>query len=198
MEVERRDMLRQTRSRTAQFRAQREDGVRRISGYFAVFDDVYEMWPGVTESIDPHAFDNALSSGDDVRTLIDHLTHLVLGRTVSGTLRLRVDGKGLWGDIDINDDDTDATNLYARVDRGDVNQCSFGFDILDEERSVNEVTGDVHYTIKAVKLYEVSVCTFPAYKGTGVEARAEREKEIKRREFNEWRENQRRRLKHGT
>ena len=198
MEVERRNEQRQIRTRAAEFRAQREDGVRRISGYFAVFDDVYEMWPGVTESIDPHAFDGALSSGEDVRALIDHLTHLVLGRTVPGTLRLRVDGKGLWGDIDINDDDTDATNLYARVDRGDVNQCSFGFDILDEERSVNEATGEVHYTIKAVKLYEVSVCTFPAYKGTGVEARAEREKEIRRREFNEWRENQRRRLRHGT
>lgn len=198
MEVERRDMQRQIRTRATQFRAEQTDGVRRISGYFAVFDDVYEMYPGVTESIDPHAFDNALSSGEDVRALIDHLTHLVLGRTIPDTLRLRVDGKGLWGDIDVNEKDTDATNLYARVERGDVNQCSFGFDILDEERSVNEVTGDVHYTIKAVKLYEVSVCTFPAYKGTGVEARAEREKEIKRREFNEWREKQRRRLKHGT
>lgn len=198
MEVERRDMKRQIRTRATQFRAEQTDGVRRISGYFAVFDDVYEMYPGVTESIDPHAFDNALSSGEDVRALIDHLTHLVLGRTIPDTLRLRVDGKGLWGDIDVNEKDTDATNLYARVERGDVNQCSFGFDILDEERSVNEVTGDVHYTIKAVKLYEVSVCTFPAYKGTGVEARAEREKEIKRREFNEWREKQRRRLKHGT
>ena len=198
MEVERRDMHRQIRTRATQFRAEQTDGVRRISGYFAVFDDVYEMYPGVTESIDPHAFDNALSSGEDVRALIDHLTHLVLGRTIPDTLRLRVDGKGLWGDIDVNEKDTDATNLYARVERGDVDQCSFGFDILDEERSVNEVTGDVHYTIKAVKLYEVSVCTFPAYKGTGVEARAEREKEIKRREFSEWREKQRRRLKHGT
>lgn len=198
MEVERRDMHRQIRTRATQFRAEQTDGVRRISGYFAVFDDVYEMCPGVTENIDPHAFDNALSGGEDVRALIDHLTHLVLGRTIPDTLRLRVDGKGLWGDIDVNEKDTDATNLYARVERGDVNQCSFGFDILDEERSVNEVTGDVHYTIKAVKLYEVSVCTFPAYKGTGVEARAEREKEIKRREFNEWREKQRRRLKHGT
>lgn len=198
MDVERRDMQRQIRTRATQFRAEQTDGVRRISGYFAVFDDVYEMYPGVTESIDPHAFDNALSSGEDVRALIDHLTHLVLGRTIPDTLRLRVDGKGLWGDIDVNEKDTDATNLYARVERGDVNQCSFGFDILDEERSVNEVTGDVHYTIKAVKLYEVSVCTFPAYKGTGVEARAEREKEIKRREFSEWREKQRRRLKHGT
>lgn len=199
MEVERRERWeRQTRSSSTQFRAQREDGLRRISGYFAVFDDVYEMWPGVTESIDPHAFDNVLSGGDDVRALIDHETRLVLGRTGPHTLRMRVDGKGLWCDIDLNENDTDATNLYARVERGDVNQCSFGFDILDEERSVNEVTGDVHYTIKAVKLYEVSVCTFPAYKGTGVEARAEREKEIKRREFSEWREKQRRRLKHGT
>lgn len=198
MEVEKRDMTRQVRSHAAQFRAENTDGVRRISGYFAVFDDVYEMWPGVTESIDPHAFDAALSSGEDVRALIDHLTHLVLGRTVPGTLRLRVDNKGLWGDIDVNENDTDATNLYARVDRGDVSQCSFGFDILDEECSVNEVTGDVHYTIKAVRLYEVSVCTFPAYKGTGVEARAEMEKKIKRRELEAWREKMRRRLGHGT
>lgn len=196
--MERRNEQRQIRSRATQFRAQREDGVRRISGYFAVFGEVYEMWPGVTESIDPHAFDSALGSGEDVRALIDHLTHLVLGRTVPGTLRLRADNKGLWGDIDINEDDTDATNLYARVDRGDVSQCSFGFDILDEERSVNENTGAVHYTIKSVRLYEVSVCTFPAYKGTGVEARAEMEKAIKRRELEALREKMRRRLKHGT
>lgn len=195
--MERRDMKRQIRSRASQFRAEKVDGVRRISGYFAVFDDKYEMWPGVTESIDPHAFDGALSAGEDVRALIDHLTHLVLGRTVPGTLRLRVDGKGLWGDIDVNEKDSDATNLYARVERGDVNQCSFGFDILDEERSVNEATGEVHYTIRAVRLYEVSVCTFPAYKGTGVEARAQREMEIRRRELDEWRSEMRRRLKHA-
>ena len=196
--MEKRDMQRQIRTRCAQFRAEQADGMRRISGYFAVFDDVYEMWPGVTESIDPHAFDNTIGAGEDVRALIDHLTHLVLGRTIPGTLRLRVDNKGLWGDIDVNEKDTDATNLYARVDRGDVSQCSFGFDILDEERSVNEVTGDVHYTIKAVKLYEVSVCTFPAYRGTGVEARAEMEKKIKRREFEAWRDKQKRRMKHGA
>lgn len=198
MEVEKRDMTRQIRSHATQFRAENADGVRRISGYFAVFDDVYEMWPGVTESIDPHAFDNTIGVGNDVRALIDHETRLVLGRTGPHTLRLRVDEKGLWGDIDINENDTDATNLYARVQRGDVSQCSFGFDILDEERSVNEATGNVHYTLKVVELKEVSVCTFPAYKGTSVEARAEREKEIKRREFSEWREKQRRRLKHGT
>ena len=62
-------------------------------------------------------------------------------------------------------------NLYYRVQRHDVDQCSFGFDILDEERSVNDVTGEVHYLIKAVKLYELSVVTFPAYESTEVSAR---------------------------
>ena len=195
MEMQR-NAQRQIRSGAAQFRAEEQEGAKRISGYFAVFGDVYEMWPGMTESIDPHAFDNAL--GDDIRALIDHETRLVLGRTGPNTLRLRVDGKGLWGEIDVNPDDMDAMNLYARVKRGDVNQCSFGFDILDEERSVNANTGDVHYTIKAVRLYEVSVCTFPAYKATGVEARAEKERQMKKRQFEIWRDEQKRRMKHGA
>lgn len=194
--MERRSNERQIRSGAAQFRAEDQDGVRRISGYFAVFGDVYEMWPGMTESIDPHAFDGAIS--EDIRALIDHETRLVLGRTGPNTLRLRVDNHGLWGDIDINPEDVDAMNLYARVKRGDVSQCSFGFDILDEERSVNANTGDVHYTIKAVRLYEVSVCTFPAYKATGVEARAQQERQKKKREFEHWREEQKRRIRHGA
>ena len=194
--MERRRTERQNLFSAAQFRAEEQVDTKRISGYFAVFGDVYEMWPGVTESIDPHAFDGAI--GDDIRALIDHETRLVLGRTIPGTLRLRVDNHGLWGEIDINPEDTDAMNLYARVKRGDVGQCSFGFDILDEERSVNANTGDVHYTIKAVRLYEVSVCTFPAYKATGVEARAEQERQKKKREFECWREGQKRRIRHGA
>lgn len=189
---------RQIRCGAAQFRAQEQEGAKRISGYFAVFGDIYEIWPGVTESVDAHAFDNAIGAGEDIRALIDHETRLVLGRTGPNTLRLRTDGRGLWGEIDINPEDGDAMNLYARVKRGDVNQCSFGFDILEEDMSINELTGDVHYTIKAVKLYEVSVCTFPAYKSTGVEARAERERQAKKREFDAWKEKQKRRMKHGA
>lgn len=183
---------RQLRFAASEFRSDESGEAKRISGYFVVFGDTYEWYPGVTESVDAHAFDNAL--GDDIRALIDHETRLVLGRTGPGTLRLRVDGKGLWGEIDINPDDTDATNLYARVKRGDVNQCSFGFDILDEEMSINENTGERHFTIKAVRLYEVSVCTFPAYKATEVEARGEMLRQMKKREFEIWRETMKRRF----
>lgn len=150
------------------FKIREEENVLRIEGYFAVFGSNYDIWPGASESVDPHAFDSALQ--DDVRALIDHETRLVLGRTVAGTLELRVDDHGLWGSVIINPEDQDAMNLYARVKRGDVSQCSFGFDILDEETAYRE-DGTVHWTIKSVKLYEVSVCTFPAYRETEVQAR---------------------------
>ena len=149
---------RQTRTHEAQFQTREDGDERRIEGYFSVFGSSYELWPGATESVDPHAFDDALT--DDVRVLVDHDTRLVLGRTSAGTAELRVDEHGLWGSVLINPDDTDAMNAYARNKRGDVTQASFGFDILDEETE-RRSDGSVHWTIKKVKLYEVSLCTFP-------------------------------------
>lgn len=182
---------RQTRTFNGRFAVREEGTERRIEGYFAVFGSIYELWPGATESIDPHAFDGALD--DDIRCLIDHNTRLVLGRTTASTLSLRVDDHGLFGSDLINEKDTDATNCYARVERGDVTQCSFGFDILDEECELRE-DGSVHYTIKKVKLYEVSVVTFPAYKDTGVEARWAEYEAMRRREVAAWKARQKERL----
>ncbi len=139
-----------------------------IEGYFAVFNKETELWPGAFEEIAPEAFDGTLL--DDVRALINHDTTLVLGRTKSNTLELKVDNVGLWGRIKINPNDTDAVNLYERVARGDVDQCSFGFNILAEETDWRD-DGTVKWTIKEVKLFEVSPCTFPAYAQTGIQAR---------------------------
>ncbi len=141
-----------------------------IAGYFAVFDSPYEMYPGCTEQIARGAFASAL---DDIRALIDHDTRLVIGRTTVGTLILREDDHGLYGEIKINEADTDAMNLYARVQRGDVSQCSIGFDIIAEDYVVSPDGQSCTWTIREVKLYEVSVVTFPAYEATAVEARSD-------------------------
>ena len=101
-----------------------------IDGYFAVFNEEYQLWDDVSEIIKPGAFTNSISG--DIRALINHDTSLVLGRTKSGTLTLKQDERGLWGSVRINRDDVDAMNLYARVQRGDVDQCSFGFAIKSE------------------------------------------------------------------
>ena len=183
---------RQTRGGLTKFKTREENGEKRIEGYFAVFDSNYELWDGATESIGRNAFDGALA--DDIRALIDHETRLVLGRTTAGTLTLRVDEHGLWGSIKINEADSDAMNLYARVQRGDVSQCSFGFDILQERTDVNSETGAVHWTIEKVKLYEVSCVTFPAYKETAIQARAEEYRDIKKRENERWKSAQKERL----
>ncbi len=183
---------RQTRAVPSKFETREDDGGLFIEGYFSVFNSVYELWPGASESVAPGAFSSSL--GEDVRALVDHETRLVLGRNKAGTLELREDSHGLWGKIRINPDDTDAMNLYNRVKRGDVDQCSFGFEIVKEDTDVRE-DGSVHWTIREVKLYEVSVVTFPAYEETSVAARKKDYDTIRAREDEQWRAGMRQKLK---
>ena len=191
MEKKSRD-IRQVRSIASDFKTRDDGEAKRIEGYFSVFNTNYEIAPGMSESVAPGAFSETLDG--DVRALIDHETMYVLGRNQAGTLELSEDDKGLWGSILINPNDQDALNLYSRVERGDVNQCSFGFDILEEETEFRD-DGSVHWTIKKVKLYEVSVCTFPAYAETSVEARREDKEQEVRRQNEVWRKEMLERLK---
>lgn len=157
-----------------------------IEGYFVVFNQPTELWKGAFEEIAPTALDKTLSN--DIRALINHDTRLVLGRNKSGTLELKVDSRGLWGRIKINPNDSEAVNVYERVKRGDVSQCSFGFNVVSEETEWRD-DGGVKWTITEVDLHEVSVVTFPAYEETGVQARqkdveAYREKQILQKKNN--------------
>lgn len=183
---------RQMRTASTEFKTRNDDGALAIEGYFAVFDSNYEIAPGMSESIAQGAFDDTLSG--DIRALINHDSTLVLGRTKARTLQLRTDSHGLWGHIDINPNDTDAMNLYNRVQRGDVDQCSFGFDIVNEETDFRE-DGSVHWTIKKVILYEVSPCTFPAYEETSIAARAKERAELIKRKNEAWKEKMLKKLK---
>lgn len=177
-----------------EFRAMEDEGKKIIEGYFAVFDSVYQMAPDLSESIAQGAFSRSISN--DVRALTNHDTTLVLGRSKAGTLQLREDAHGLWGRIDINPNDGDAVNLYERVKRGDVDQCSFGFDIVKEDTEVRE-DGSIHWTLRDVELYEVSCCTFPAYEDTSISARSKDAEEIKKRQATAWAEKMKVRLKNG-
>lgn len=189
--------MRQVRSVGANFTTREDGDSPVIEGYFVRFDDKYQIWDRMSESIAYGAFTRSLAEGVDVRALVNHDTTLVLGRTKAKTLELREDPVGLWGKITINPNDSDAMNLYQRVKRGDVSQCSFGFDIRDEEVAVSD-NGDTHWTIKDVDLYEVSCCTFPAYERTNIEARSKQKEEIEKRERQAWQARMKERLKNGT
>jgi HK97 family phage prohead protease len=173
------------------FRASEKDGEKYIEGYFAVFGDVYKLWDDVTESVDRAAFDDTLD--EDIRVLVNHDTRLVLGRNKAGTASLKVDERGLWARVKINQEDVDAVNTWARVKRGDVNQASFGFEILSERMEKN---GDaVHFVLEKVHLREVSVCTFPAYNATSLSAREADEEHVNARKIMLWKKQQEERIK---
>lgn len=186
------------RSVPSEFSVREEEDALFIEGYFAVFNKNYDIFPGASESVAPGAFSETL--GNDIRALVDHETRLVLGRSKAGTLELREDAHGLWGKVRINPNDSDAMNLYNRVARRDVDQCSFGFEIREEDTEVSP-DGGVHWTIRKVDLFEVSVVTFPAYEDTSVMARKRDFEEIQKRETAVWKANMQKRLKgekHGT
>ena len=94
----------------------------------------------------------------------------------------------------MNPKDTEAMNCYERVKRGDVSQCSFGFQITDEEADYRS-DGSTHWTIKGLNLFEVSVCTFPAYEGTAVSARSADIEKDKKRRNDIWKDKMMKRLK---
>lgn len=184
--------LRQVRTIGTEFKT-RDDGEKPvIEGYFAVFNSNYEIGAGMSESVAPGAF--ASSMGNDVRALVNHDTTLVLGRNKAGTLELKEDSYGLWGHIEVNPKDQDAMNLYERVKRGDVDQCSFGFYPKSQETDVRD-DGSVHWTITDVDLFEVSCCTFPAYEQTNISARSDEREKILADRLESWKEAMHKKLK---
>ena len=186
---------REVRPILTEFTTREDNGTPTIEGYFAVFNSIYEIAPDMTESVAKGAFSKTLAG--DIRALTNHDTTLVLGRTKAQTLELKEDEHGLWGKISINPKDADAMNLYERVKRGDVDQCSFGFEIVNEETDFRD-DGSIHWTIKEVNLSEVSCCTFPAYKETNISARSSERATLQKRELDAWKNKLIGRLNHGS
>lgn len=143
-----------------------EDGVMRLSGYAAVFNDASVPLP-FSERIAPGAFRKTLSETPDVRLLINH-EGLPLARTKNGTLELSEDEVGLRFDAELPDT-SEARDLWTLIQRGDVDQMSFAFRVIRQKWSADRT----ERTLTEVSLADgdVSVVTYPAYPTTSVEAR---------------------------
>ena len=148
-----------------EFKIKRDDEAPEemiIEGYFALYENETELFKNSFEIITKGAFDKTLNN--DIRGLWNHNTQYVLGRNKSGSIELRTDDKGLYGLIRLPDTQY-ARDLYELVKRGDVDQCSFGFNILEEELE-ELASGGYRWRINEIDLHEISVVTFPAYENT--------------------------------
>lgn len=179
-------------------RADEEGTPDRIVGHASVFNE----WTTLYESADylwrevvrPGAYARALVEGHDVRALWNHDANFVLGRTLSGTLRLAEDERGLLSDITPPDSQLVRDLVLAPIRRGDVSQMSFAF-LPNRVRNVREELedgtilvdrGGERITIRRegnrviedrelldVDLFDVSPVTYPAYPGTDVGVRSQ-------------------------
>lgn len=140
-----------------------------IEGYFVVYDQETELWPGAFEEVAPGAFESSLRESDII-ALDNHDSRMVLGSLSSDTLELKSDSYGLWGKIKIDLEDPNAKSAYRKVQTGKVRGCSFGFYPTKEERIEND-DGTTKWRITEAELLEVSITAFPAYPQTDIAAR---------------------------
>jgi len=157
----------------------RDDKPKTLIGHAAIFNEYIDIgW--FQERILPGAFKKSIKN-DDVRALFNHDPNYVLGRNKSGTLTLKEDDKGLAINI-IPPDTQIARDLIVSIERGDINQMSFAFQVMEEAwiKSENDKEPEKRDLIR-VKLYDVSPVTFPAYPTTDVAVKS----------FRSWKESHR-------
>jgi HK97 family phage prohead protease len=147
-----------------------QDGAVRVSGYASVFDKPSENLGGFVERIKPGAFSETLKENrSDPRLLWDHNTQYVLGRRSAGTLTLTEDTKGLRFEATLPDTSY-ARDLKILMERGDVREMSFGFNVMrdvwtDTDKPIAK------RDVLEVRLIEISIVSFPAYPQTSVKLR---------------------------
>jgi HK97 family phage prohead protease len=145
-----------------------------LVGYAAKFNSLSGDLGGFRERIASGAFDRAMKERHDVRFLVNHDPNIILGRTKSGTLRLSQDDKGLRFECQLPDTQA-ARDVWASVQRGDMDGCSFAFskpvDAWDTDTDENG-RQFARRTLRSFDLHDCSVVAYPAYDhGTSVDAR---------------------------
>lgn len=140
-------------------------------GHAAAFDSRTwigsKRW-GFWEEIAPGAFAKTIKESD-VRFLHNHNPDLILGRNTAGTLRLAEDKVGLSTDADMAPTSY-AQDLALSLERGDITQMSFAFDMIAHEWVLLEDGIEVLRHLE-VSLHDVSTVTYPAYTDTDASLR---------------------------
>jgi HK97 family phage prohead protease len=131
-----------------------------FTGYAAVFNSDSEPLPFI-ERIAPGAFKRSLQSRNEVKLLWNHDSGEPLASVRGGTLKLVEDARGLKVEAQLVK--TSRGFDVAELIRSKViDSMSFGFSVIKDSWSNDGNTR----TLEAVRLFEVSIVSSPAYSGT--------------------------------
>jgi hypothetical protein len=165
---------RRTFTGTVIARSEGEKMPKEIGGIAAVINSVTDLGY-FEEVIERGAFDYALSKEYDIRCLFNHEAELILGRTLSGTCNVFVNGDGNLEYTWVPDyENPNHMSVVRSIMRGDITQSSFAFTIKEQKWSDSTKYGSMgKRTITIIEdLYDVSPVTYPAYADTEADARS--------------------------
>lgn len=157
-------------------RAAGDDAGPVIEGLGSVYNQVTTIgrYYPIDEVVDPAAWTKSIGEGD-IRSMKNHDTNWLLGRTKSGSLRLTEKTEGLHYEIDVNADDPNAMSTHAQVARGDIDGSSVWFRVIREEWTEPTDSNGLERPLRRIleaELFEVGPVVFPAFEQTTSTARA--------------------------
>lgn len=175
-----RTKLRETRYvdlEDVEIRSAEDDGHPIIDGYAIRYSRWSQDLGGFRERIMPGACARTIAEAD-IRALFNHDPNYVLGRNRSATLELTEDAKGLRNVIHAPTTDLIRDLVIEPMRRKDITQQSFAFRIPErmsdskepaqvwrapDDPEIVKKDGLWERDIFEVRLYDVSIVTYPAY-----------------------------------
>jgi HK97 family phage prohead protease len=138
-----------------------------FTGYASVFNSPSEDLGGFVEYVAPGAFKRSLQSRNEVKLLWNHDSGEPLASLRGGTMQLVEDERGLKVTAQLPN--TSRGRDVAELLRTKViDSMSFGFNVIRDNWSKDGQTR----TLESVRLFEVSVVSFPAYGATTATVRS--------------------------
>ena len=155
------------RTNSADFEVRAEADGMSFTGYASVFNSPSEDLGGFIEYVAPGAFKRSLQSRNEIKLLWNHDSGEPLASLRGGTMSLVEDERGLKVTAKLPNT-TRGRDVAELLRTNVISEMSFGFNVIRDSWSKDGQTR----TLESVRLFEVSVVSFGAYKATSAQVRS--------------------------
>jgi uncharacterized protein len=138
-----------------------------FTGYAAVFNSPSEDLGGFIEYVAPGAFKRSLQSRNEIKLLWNHDSGEPLASVRGGSMQLVEDERGLKVTATLPQT-TRGKDIAVLLRTKVIDSMSFGFNVIKDSWSRDGQTR----TLESVRLFEVSIVSFPAYAATTATVRS--------------------------
>ena len=158
----------EVRTNSVEFEVRAEGDGMTFTGYASVFNSPSQDLGGFIEYVAPGAFKRSLQSRNEVKLLWNHDSGEPLASLRGGTMQLVEDDRGLKVTAQLPNT-TRGRDIAELLRTKVIDSMSFGFNVIKDTWSRDGQTR----TLDSVRLFEVSIVSFPAYEATTAQVRSQ-------------------------